>query len=103
MAPMNAFLVLTGTETLPLRMRRHCDNALAVAKWLDADVIWRDDAWWIAVCVEMAPRQSVVYVCPDGHEFSVIMADEAEVPDEWEDPKTGQLGRRVDSGEAPLP
>jgi O-acetylhomoserine (thiol)-lyase len=37
LAPMNAFLVLTGMETLPLRMRRHCDNALAIAKWLDAD------------------------------------------------------------------
>ena len=34
LSPMNAFLVLTGTETLPLRMQRHCDNALAVAKWL---------------------------------------------------------------------
>jgi O-acetylhomoserine (thiol)-lyase len=37
LAPMNAFLVLTGMETLPLRMRRHCDNALAIARWLDAD------------------------------------------------------------------
>ena len=34
LSPMNAFLVLTGTETLPLRMQKHCDNALAVAKWL---------------------------------------------------------------------
>jgi len=34
LSPMNAFLVLTGTETLPLRMQRHCDNALAVAQWL---------------------------------------------------------------------
>jgi O-acetylhomoserine (thiol)-lyase len=34
LAPMNAFLVLTGCETLPLRMQRHCDNALAVARWL---------------------------------------------------------------------
>jgi len=34
LAPMNAFLVLTGTETLPLRMQRHCDNALVVARWL---------------------------------------------------------------------
>jgi O-acetylhomoserine (thiol)-lyase len=33
-APMNAFLLVTGIETLPLRMQRHCDNALAVAKWL---------------------------------------------------------------------
>jgi O-acetylhomoserine (thiol)-lyase len=37
LAPMNAFLVLTGIETLPLRMRRHCDNALAVARWLKSD------------------------------------------------------------------
>ncbi len=34
LSPMNAFLVLTGMETLPLRMQRHCDNALAVARWL---------------------------------------------------------------------
>ncbi|KQS93935.1 MULTISPECIES: O-acetylhomoserine aminocarboxypropyltransferase [unclassified Rhizobium] len=33
-APFNAFLLLTGIETLPLRMQRHCDNALAVATWL---------------------------------------------------------------------
>jgi O-acetylhomoserine (thiol)-lyase len=34
LSPMNAFLVLTGIETLPLRMQRHCDNALTVARWL---------------------------------------------------------------------
>ncbi len=33
-APMNAFLLLTGIETLPLRMERHCSNALAVATHL---------------------------------------------------------------------
>jgi O-acetylhomoserine (thiol)-lyase len=33
-SPFNSFLVLTGIETLPLRMQRHCDNALQVAKWL---------------------------------------------------------------------
>ncbi len=37
LSPMNAFLVLTGTETLPLRMQRHCDNAMIVAKWLKAN------------------------------------------------------------------
>jgi O-acetylhomoserine (thiol)-lyase len=37
LSPMNAFLVLTGSETLPLRMARHCDNALTVAKWLKAN------------------------------------------------------------------
>ena len=34
-SPFNAFLVLTGVETLPLRMQRQSDNALAVAKWLE--------------------------------------------------------------------
>ena len=33
-APFNAFLILTGIETLPLRMQRHCDNALSVARYL---------------------------------------------------------------------
>ncbi len=42
LSPMNAFLVITGTETLPLRMQKHCDNALAVARWLKANskVAW---------------------------------------------------------------
>ncbi|MBN7805008.1 O-acetylhomoserine aminocarboxypropyltransferase [Agrobacterium rosae] len=35
-APFNAFLILTGIETLPLRVQRHSDNAIAVAKWLKA-------------------------------------------------------------------
>jgi O-acetylhomoserine (thiol)-lyase len=34
-SPMNAFLILTGSETLPLRMARHSMNALAVADWLE--------------------------------------------------------------------
>lgn len=33
-SPFNAFQILTGIETLPLRMQRHSDNALAVAKFL---------------------------------------------------------------------
>src|SRR5690606_57019 len=34
LSPMNAFLLLNGIETLPLRMQRHCDNALKVALYL---------------------------------------------------------------------
>ena len=34
-SPFNAFLLLTGLETLPLRMQRHTDNALKVATWLE--------------------------------------------------------------------
>ena len=35
LSPMNAFLILQGMQTLPLRMERHCENALAVAQYLD--------------------------------------------------------------------
>lgn len=34
-SPMNAFITLCGIETLPLRMERHCQNTLAVAKHLE--------------------------------------------------------------------
>jgi len=34
LSPMNAFLILQGMATLPLRMERHCDNAMAVARYL---------------------------------------------------------------------
>ncbi len=42
LSPFNAFLIITGIETLPLRMQKHCDNALAVAKFLSTheDVAW---------------------------------------------------------------
>jgi len=42
LSPMSAWQILQGVETLPLRMERHCANALAVAKFLQADkrVAW---------------------------------------------------------------
>lgn len=43
LSPFNAFLLLTGIETLPLRMQRHCDNALAVATWLNS----HDKVAWV--------------------------------------------------------
>lgn len=44
MAPMNAFLTLTGCETLTLRMERQSRNAAALASWLEA----RDDVAWVS-------------------------------------------------------
>ncbi len=42
LSPFNAFLFLQGLETLPLRIQRHSENALVVARWLEAraDVAW---------------------------------------------------------------
>jgi O-acetylhomoserine (thiol)-lyase len=37
LSPFNSWLFIQGLETLPLRIERHSANALAVAKWLEAD------------------------------------------------------------------
>ncbi|WP_290649863.1 O-acetylhomoserine aminocarboxypropyltransferase/cysteine synthase family protein [Aquisalimonas sp.] len=34
LSPMNAFLLIQGVETLPLRMERHCENTMRVARFL---------------------------------------------------------------------
>ena len=41
-SPQNAFLLNLGLETLALRVKRHCENALTVARYLEADprVAW---------------------------------------------------------------
>jgi O-acetylhomoserine (thiol)-lyase len=44
LSPFNAFLILTGIETLPLRMQRHSDNTLAVAEHLAA----HDKISWVS-------------------------------------------------------
>lgn len=36
MSPFNAWIFLKGLETLGLRMRAHCESALALARWLEA-------------------------------------------------------------------
>ena len=43
-SPQNAFNILTGAETLPLRMQRHCDNAQIVAEHLLA----HDKVSWVS-------------------------------------------------------
>jgi O-acetylhomoserine (thiol)-lyase len=63
MAPMNAFLTLTGIETLPLRMERHVANALQVARFLEAHprVAWvsyagLESSPWRALARKYLPR-----------------------------------------------
>jgi len=42
LSPFNSFLFLQGLETLSLRVQRHCDNTLALARWLETNpqVAW---------------------------------------------------------------
>jgi O-acetylhomoserine (thiol)-lyase len=44
LSPFNAFMILTGIETLPLRMQRHSDNALALAEHLAS----HDKVSWVS-------------------------------------------------------
>ncbi len=64
MSPMNAYLTLTGIETLPLRMRQHSDNALAAARWLEQH---EQVAWVSYAGLPSSPyyAQAQRY-CPDG-------------------------------------
>ncbi len=43
LGPMESFLVLRGLRTLALRMERHCESALTLARWLED----RDDVAWL--------------------------------------------------------
>ncbi len=63
-SPFNAFLILTGIETLPLRMQRHCDNAFQVATWLLA----HDKVAWVnyAGLVENPYHRLAKRYCPNG-------------------------------------
>ncbi len=52
--------------------------------------------------VEMAPRQSITYNCPDGHRFAMPFSLEADVPDVWECTVCGAEALRMD-GTRPEP
>ncbi|MCX2719122.1 O-acetylhomoserine aminocarboxypropyltransferase/cysteine synthase family protein [Lentiprolixibacter aurantiacus] len=43
LSPFNAFQILQGLETLEIRMKKHSENALALAKWLQD----RDEVNWV--------------------------------------------------------
>src|SRR4029077_11633593 len=61
LSPFNSFLFLQGLETLPLRIQRHSENALAVARWLEK----RDGVTWVSYPgLESAPthKQALKYL-----------------------------------------
>ncbi|MFD1701781.1 O-acetylhomoserine aminocarboxypropyltransferase [Methylopila henanensis] len=83
LAPFNAFLLLTGIETLPLRMRAHSDNALKVATFLEG----HDKVAWVsyaglashphhALAQKYAPRGAgavLTFGLKSGHEAGVAL------------------------------
>ena len=64
MAPLNAYLTITGIETLPLRMKKHVDNALDVAQWLEQN---KNTEWVSYAGLASSPYYSLAQkYCPDG-------------------------------------
>ena len=63
-SPFNAFMLLTGIETLPLRMRQHCANARAVAEHLER----HPDVAWVNYAGLPSNRYNAVAqrICPNG-------------------------------------
>jgi len=43
LSPTNAFNIIQGLETLPVRIKQHSENALALAKWLES----QDEVAWV--------------------------------------------------------
>jgi O-acetylhomoserine (thiol)-lyase len=63
-APFNAFLILTGIETLPLRMAKHCENANAVA----AHLAGHEQVAWVNYAGLKANKYNALAkkICPKG-------------------------------------
>ena len=71
MSPMNAFLTLTGLETLPLRMRQHNENTQKVANFLNQHkkyLRYHGQAWLKAAIMDwhknICKAEQVLYLPP---------------------------------------
>jgi O-acetylhomoserine (thiol)-lyase len=64
LSPMNAFMLLQGLETLPLRMKAHVENARTIARFLQS----RDEVAWINYAeLETSPYRALARkYLPDG-------------------------------------
>lgn len=52
--------------------------------------------------VEFSPRKKSVYRTADGTTFEVVFSAEAEIPEVWESPKSGQEGVLLDGAGSPV-
>jgi O-acetylhomoserine (thiol)-lyase len=64
MSPMNAYLTIRGIETLPLRMKKHCENALEIATWLEKN---KNVEWVSYAGLPSSPYNKLATkYCPNG-------------------------------------
>ncbi|MAU17302.1 MAG: O-acetylhomoserine aminocarboxypropyltransferase [Muricauda sp.] len=89
LSPFNAFQIIQGLETLDVRMKKHSENALALAQWLED----RDEVQWVnypglesskykALADEYLPKgQSsiVTFGVKGGYESAKKIADETKL------------------------
>ncbi|MBL3591302.1 MAG: aminotransferase class I/II-fold pyridoxal phosphate-dependent enzyme [gamma proteobacterium endosymbiont of Lamellibrachia anaximandri] len=68
-SPFNSFQILQGIETLPVRMDRHCENALAVAKHLQS----HDQIEWVRYAgLDESPDKALVDKYMNGLASSIL-------------------------------
>ncbi|QYZ67759.1 MAG: O-acetylhomoserine aminocarboxypropyltransferase [Gammaproteobacteria bacterium (ex Lamellibrachia satsuma)] len=68
-SPFNSFQILQGIETLPVRMDRHCENALAVAKHLQS----HEQIQWVRYAgLDESPDKALVDKYMNGHASSIL-------------------------------
>ena len=89
MAPLNAWLGITGTETLALRMQRHSDNAKAVAEWLRGrpEIEWvnyagLDDSPYRSLAEKYLPKGAgavFTFGLKGGYEAGVKLVESVEI------------------------
>ncbi|MBC3758020.1 O-acetylhomoserine aminocarboxypropyltransferase/cysteine synthase [Hyunsoonleella sp. SJ7] len=89
MSPTNAFNIIQGLETLPVRIKKHSENALEIAKWLEAqpEVAWvnypgLESSKYKALADKYLPNgQSgiVTFGAKGGFEAAKTVADETQI------------------------
>ncbi len=89
LSAQSAFALLQGVETLPLRMARHCENALAVARWLEAHprVAWvsyagLESSPYRALAQKYLPRGAgavLTFGVKGGYEAGIAVVDRVEL------------------------
>ena len=88
-SPQNAFLLNLGLETLPLRMERHCQNALAIAQFLKThpQVSWVNysglpDSPWYTLAQRYLPAGQSGVVCfgvKGGYETAAALMERVQI------------------------
>ena len=89
LSPTNAFNIIQGLETLPVRIKQHSENALALATWLEAqeEVTWvnypgLESSKYNALAKKYLPKgQSglVTFGVKGGFEAAKVIADTTKV------------------------